>query len=86
MNYVSDIISSKQIKAARVLLDWDQRVLAERSALSLPTIQRMEKLGLERSSVANANRLRKALEDGGIEFIPSNGGGPGVRLKASAGE
>ncbi|PZP39752.1 MAG: transcriptional regulator [Azospirillum brasilense] len=75
------MISAKQIKAARIFLDWEQRDLAERSGLSLPTIQRMEKFGLERSSVANAQKLRSALEAAGVEFIAENGGGPGVRLR-----
>ena len=75
------MISPKQIKAARLFLDWEQRDLAEKSGLSLPTIQRMEKLGVERSSVGNADKLRSALEAAGIEFIPENGGGPGGRLR-----
>jgi hypothetical protein len=41
----------------------------------------MEKLGIERSSVANAEKLRRALEAAGVEFIAENGGGVGVRLK-----
>jgi transcriptional regulator with XRE-family HTH domain len=75
------MISAKQIKAARVFLDWEQRDLAEKSGLSLPTIQRMEKLGVERSSVANVGKLQAAFEAAGVEFISANGGGPGVRLR-----
>jgi transcriptional regulator with XRE-family HTH domain len=75
------MISAKQIKAARLFLDWEQRDLAEQSSLSVPTIQRMEKLGIERSSVANAQKVQQALEAGGVEFIPENGGGAGVRLR-----
>ena len=74
------MISTRQIKAARVFLGWQQRDLANASGLSLPTIQRMEKLGVERSSVANAQKLQAALETGGVEFIQENGGGAGVRL------
>jgi transcriptional regulator with XRE-family HTH domain len=76
------MISTKQVKAARLFLEWEQRDLAERSGVSLPTIQRMEKLGMERSQAGNAERVQRALEDGGIEFIPENGGGVGVRLRA----
>ena len=78
------MISPKQIKAARLFLDWEQKDLAAASGLSLPTIQRMEKLGIERSSVANAEKLQRALEAAGIEFIAENGGGAGLRLKARA--
>lgn len=74
------MITAKQIKAARVFLEWEQRDLAEKSGLSLPTIQRIEKLGPQRSQAGNVEKLQKALEHGGIEFIPENGGGPGVRL------
>ncbi|GEO83059.1 helix-turn-helix domain-containing protein [Pararhodospirillum oryzae] len=28
--------------------------------------------------------IRAALEDAGVEFIPENGGGPGVRLRKEA--
>ena len=76
------MISAKQIKAARIFLEWEQRDLAERSGLSLPTIQRMEKLGVERSSAGNAQKLQQALEAAGIEFIAENSGGAGVRIKA----
>lgn len=81
MDDVQRMISAKQIKAARVFLDLEQRHLAEISGLSLPTIQRMEKHGVERSSVANAQKVRAALEAAGVEFIAENGGGPGVRLR-----
>jgi len=36
------------------------------------------------ASIARAGAhpcLRRALEAGGVEFIPENGGGPGVRLR-----
>lgn len=75
------MITAKQIKAARLFLDWEQRDLAEKSGVSLPTIQRMEKLGVERSQAGNVDKVVKALEHGGIVFIPPNGGGPGVRLR-----
>ena len=78
------MISAKQIKAARVFLEWEQRDLAAQSGLSLPTIQRMEKFGVERSSAANAEKVRTTLEAAGVEFIPENGGGAGVRLRKGA--
>ena len=78
------MITTRQIKAARLYLGWEQRDLAEKSGLSLPTIQRMEKLGMGKSSVANAEKVVKALQDAGIIFIEagaySGEGGEGVRL------
>ncbi len=69
----------KQVKAARLFLDWEQRELAERADVSLPTIQRTEKLGMERSQAGNVRKVQRASEVGGIEFVAENG--VGVRLK-----
>jgi transcriptional regulator with XRE-family HTH domain len=79
------MISSTQIKAARLFLGWEQKDLAAATGLSLPTIQRMEKLGLERSSAGNAEKVQTVMEAAGVVFIPAGSyqgeGGPGVRLK-----
>jgi len=74
------------MRAARALLGIDQRELAERSGLSLPTIQRMESSdGVIRGNVDSLMKLVEALAVAGIELIgegaPSSGGGRGVRLK-----
>ena len=75
-----------QMRAARGLLEIDQRQLAERSGLSLPTIQRMEASdGVIRGNVDSLMKLVDALGAAGIELIGegavSQGGGRGVRLK-----
>ncbi|NBC33646.1 MAG: helix-turn-helix domain-containing protein, partial [Alphaproteobacteria bacterium] len=81
-----DKLSIGQIKAARALLDWGQAELAAASGVSEPTIQRLEagsgRLGGRPATVA---ALVGALEAAGVAFIPENGGGPGVRLRAPAG-
>jgi len=74
------------MRAARALLGIDQRELAQRAGLSLPTIQRMESCdGVVRGNVDSLMKLVDALVTGGIELIDegtsSNGGGRGVRLK-----
>lgn len=74
------------MRAARALLGIDQRQLAERSNLSLPTIQRMEASdGVIRGNVDSLMKLVDALATAGIELISegavSAGGGRGVRLK-----
>jgi len=81
------MITSAQLRAARALLGIDQRQLAERSGLSLPTIQRMEASDdMIRGNVDSLMKLVSALDAAGIELIndnmPSSGGGRGVRLKA----
>jgi transcriptional regulator with XRE-family HTH domain len=80
------MITSGQIRAARALLGIDQRELAKRSGLSLPTIQRMEASGsVVRGNVDSLMKLVDALVANGIELIASGGtstsGGRGVRLK-----
>jgi transcriptional regulator with XRE-family HTH domain len=80
------MISSAQMRAARALLGIDQRELAERAGLSLPTIQRMEASdGVVRGNVDSLMKLVAALTAAGIELInegaPSPTGGRGVRLK-----
>lgn len=79
------MLIAAQIRAARALLDWSQRQLAEKSKLSVPTIKRMEgAMGPERSTEANVDAVRRALEGAGIVFLDpkqSKDGGAGVRLK-----
>jgi len=81
------MITAGQMRAARALLSLDQRDLAERSGLSLPTIQRMEASeGVIRGNVDSLMKLIAGLEAAGIELIgegvTSSGGGRGVRLKS----
>lgn len=77
-----EILSIRQIKAARALLAWSQHDLAEASGISYPTIARLEKKdGPLGGRAATINSIRTALEAAGVEFIPENGGGAGVRLK-----
>lgn len=74
------MIDSGQMKAARALLGWSQADLSERSGVSLPTIKRMETHGPGRSAADTVVAVQQALEAGGVQFIPENGGGAGLRL------
>ena len=79
------MITAGQLRAARALLDIDQRELAQRCGLSLPTIQRMEASdGVVRGNVDSLMKLVNALVANGIELIgegaTSSNGGRGVRL------
>jgi len=81
------MITGAQLKAARALLGINQRQLAEISALSVPTIQRMEASDdVIRGNVDSLMKVVEALENAGIEVIGadaiSSAGGRGVRLKA----
>jgi transcriptional regulator with XRE-family HTH domain len=77
------MISVEQIRAARGLLGWSQTQLAEAAGRSLPTIKRLERENEEGPNVSDDVKLavKNALEKAGVEFIPENGGGPGVRLE-----
>ena len=60
------MITGAQMRAARALLGIDQRQLAERSGLSLPTIQRMEASdGVIRGNVDSLMKLVDALAKNG---------------------
>ena len=80
------MISANQLRAARALLNIDQRQTADLADLSVPTIQRMEASdGVIRGNVDSLMKLVSALENAGIELIGpdahSLAGGRGVRLK-----
>lgn len=80
------MITARQLRAARALLGFEQRELAEISGLSVPTIQRMEASdGVIRGNVNSLMKLVSALDTAGIELIGdgavSQDGGRGVRLK-----
>lgn len=81
------MITSTQMRAARALLGIDQKTLARRAGLSVPTIQRMElSQGQVRGVVDSLVKVVAALEAAGVELIgegaASSGGGRGVRLRA----
>ncbi|MCJ2082686.1 helix-turn-helix domain-containing protein [Methylobacterium sp. J-090] len=74
--------SIRQVKAARALLGWSQGDLAERSSVSKPTVARLETGGGDLGGYADTrDKILAALEAAGVEFIPENGGGAGVRLR-----
>ena len=65
---------------ARAALDWSVKDLAEHAKVGEATIRRFEHERAEPIN-ATANAIRAALEAAGVEFIPENGGGAGVRLR-----
>jgi len=80
------MITANQLRAARALLNLDQRQMAELADLSVPTIQRMEASdGVVRGNVDSLMKLVSALDKAGIELlnpgVPSTIGGRGVRLR-----
>jgi predicted transcriptional regulator len=81
------MITAAQMRAARALTGMDQKTLAERAGVSLPTVQRMEASeGVVRGVVDTLVKVIQALEEAGVVLIGDNqasdGGGRGVRLKS----
>ena len=72
-------ISSAQCRAARALVGWSQDKLATESKVAKATIANFE-ANRRAPYDRTLSDLRDTLEAAGIEFIPENGGGAGVRL------
>lgn len=79
------MISSEQIRAARALLRWDQRDLAEASKVSLPSIKRLEaQSGPLAAQERTIDAIKSAFGGAGILFLEDGetvDGGAGVRLR-----
>ena len=73
-------LTAEQIKEARRLLGWTQLKLRLAANISTGTIVNVE-LGQGNPSQATIAKVRSALEAAGVEFIPENVGGAGVRLR-----
>ncbi|MDE1993770.1 MAG: transcriptional regulator, partial [Rhizobiaceae bacterium] len=70
-----DEITGAQIRAARALLRWSAKDLANAAKVGVATVSRAE-VENERPSLTTANlsAIQRALETAGIKFIPQNGG------------
>jgi transcriptional regulator with XRE-family HTH domain len=68
-----------QCKMARAAAGLGVRELAAKAGVSPDTIARLERGEEIRPRTIEA--VQKALEDAGIEFIPENGSGAGVRVR-----
>ena len=74
------LTNGRQLRAARVLLGWDQAQLAKSARVAIGTIRRMESFDAAiGSQTATLLKVQTALEKGGVEFLDDDR--PGVRLK-----
>ena len=69
------------LRATRHLVKLSAEDLAERAKVGIATVRRAESEGGPKTSAVVLNALRLALEAAGVEFLATNDGGPGVRLK-----
>jgi len=65
---------------ARAAVGWGIRDLAKHANVGVATITRFENEQVG-ANAATVEAIQRTLEDAGVEFIPENGGGAGVRLK-----
>jgi DNA-binding XRE family transcriptional regulator len=78
---VVNMITSRQIRAARALLGWSQQQLADKAIVSLNAVARLEK-GIVDSRISTVQAVQKALVKAGIEFLDADQKGEGARLKS----
>ena len=76
------MITSAQIRAARGLLNWSRKDLAEKSGISFASMMRLESFdGVPSSNIKTLDALKKAFEEAGVEFIGTPDSQAGVRWK-----
>jgi transcriptional regulator with XRE-family HTH domain len=84
------MLTGRQMRAARALLGWSAQDLADHSKVGISTIRRTELVdGAVRMIPGNVEAVVRAFLAAGVEMIPENGGGAGVRMRlaqAQAGE
>jgi len=74
------MIKGSQIRAARAMLGWSQQDLADKALLSETAVLKLE---TERADTRTSTilKVRKSLEEAGIDFITRTDGAVGVLLK-----
>lgn len=78
-------ISAEQCRAARGLVAMSQDDLAAAANVGNSTVRNFE-AGRSVPVANNLDAIQRALEAAGVQFIPENGGGAGVRLAKPKGD
>lgn len=73
-------MTPEQCRGARAMLDMSQDELAQRAKVTARLLSEFES-GKRTLAERSLDDIRTVLGAGGVEFIPENGGGVGVRLK-----
>lgn len=75
-------LTPRLCRAARALVGWQQTDMAQHSGVPRPTLSAFEVKGEDaRLTTMNNKALVEAFEKAGVQFIPQNGGGAGLRLR-----
>lgn len=78
------MITAAQCRAARGLVSVSQEELATAARVGNSTVRNFE-AGRSVPVLNNLDAIKRALEAMGVQFIPENGGGAGVRLAKPTG-
>ena len=79
-----NMISAKQIRAARALLGWTRKRLCEESGIPLTTLADYEAGRTASMLTENAGKLEEAINRGGVEFTNANQNhGAGLRWRSA---
>ncbi len=73
------MVTPRQIRAARALLGWSQQELADRAIVSVNALARLES-GRVDSRLSTLAAVQKTLAKAGVEFLPADEKGEGVRF------
>lgn len=76
------MVTSAQIRAARGLLNWTVRDLADKAGVHRNTVTRAETEATGPGHAVAA--IQRALEEAGVIFVDENGEGAGVRMRRSS--
>lgn len=63
------MVSVRQIKAARALLDWTQSDLSQKADVSTITLKRLETKGIATARQGTLESIERAFIAAGIEFL-----------------
>lgn len=73
-------VTGRQLRAARVLLGWEQAELSKKAKVAIGTVRRMESFdGPIGSRTETLRQVVGAMEKAGVEFLDD--GSPGVRVR-----
>lgn len=79
--------TAQQLRAARAMLKLDRSTVAQSAGVSESTVKRLENgdgnIDARSSTIRD---LRVFFEGEGLEFVPANGGGAGVRFNKPSGD
>ena len=80
-----NILTAAQCRAARAMVEWSAERLSQAAAIDLQVIRSFE-ARFRRPDATILRRIRIALEQAGVTFIPEGSRGAGVRFKFNARE